>query len=178
MSGRPLAVAAFVTVLVLTVSACGGNGASRSSANTSIVLGHSMGGVVLAETRADVERHLGRGIIVHVEDQKAPEPTLHIEEVQYNNGLEVSYVSRNATRASRLRGLVSGMLTYSPRFRTPQGIHVGSSARDLLAMKGVRCEGLGIDCQYGALAHNKPGTMFRLDGPGGVVTRIVIAYAD
>jgi hypothetical protein len=74
MTFRVLVFAALVPVLALSMSACGGSGSGASGTTTSIVLGRSIGGVALAEQRADVERHLGRGFIVHAEDQKPPEP--------------------------------------------------------------------------------------------------------
>ena len=139
-----------------------------------------MGGVALRERRADVERRLRRGFVLHTGDQKPPEPTLHEEDVLYGKyGLEVIYVSRNATLVSREHGRVVVLLTHSPRFKTPEGVHVGSTAAELRSIKGVKCENLaGVDCQHGGQVHNQPGTMFRLSGPGGVVVRIAIAYSD
>jgi hypothetical protein len=66
------------------------------------------------------------------------------------------------------------VMTHSPRYRTPQGVHAGSPATDLDAIKGVRC--FDQDCQHGYNALNHPGTTFRLDYPGGKVIAIAIAF--
>jgi len=139
-----------------------------------------MGGVALGESRADVERRLGRGFVLKAEDQTPPEPILHIEDVLYAKyGLEVTYISRNAGQASRERGRVALLLTHSPRYQTPEGVHVGSAAAAVRRIKGVKCGNLlDLDCQHGGRVHNQAGTMFRLSGPGGVIVRIAIARSD
>jgi hypothetical protein len=166
--------------LGLALAGCGGSSESRAHANTLIVLDHSVGGVALNEQRAVVERSLGRGFVVKAGDQKPPGPTVHGEDVLYaKHGLEVVYISRNATPASRAHGRVVLVLTHSPRYRTPQGVHVGSTAAELHSIKGVDCdEPAGLDCQHGGHVHNQPGTTFRLDYPGGKVVRIAIARSD
>jgi hypothetical protein len=165
--------------LAVALASRGATARSGSGSNSLIVLDHSIGGVALGENRVDVERHLGRGPVLHRPDQKPPEPTFHEEDVLYKNRLEVAYVSRNATRASRERGRAAVLLTRSPRFRTPQGVHVGSSADDLHAIKGVKCGNLAnLDCQHGGHVHNQPGTTFRLSAPSGAVASIAIAYSD
>lgn len=127
----------------------------------------------------EVERFLGRGAVLHTSDQKPPEPRLHFEDVLYSNGLEVGYVSGNATLRSRARGQVIVLLTRSPRFRTRQGVHVGSTAAELRSIQGVKCGNLAnVECQHGGHVHNQPGTLFRLSGPGGEVVSISIAYSD
>jgi hypothetical protein len=166
--------------LVLALVACRGKARSGHSGNTMIVLDHSMGGVALREKRADVERRLGRGFVLHTNDQRPPEPPLHEEDVLYaKDGLEVFYVSRNATQVSRERGLAVVLLTHSPRYKTPEGVHVGSTAAELRTIKDVKCnDPANLDCQHGGQVHNQPGTMFRLSEPGAVVVRIAIAYSD
>ena len=142
-----------------------------------IVLDRSIGGVALRARRSDVDRRLGRGHVLHVTDQKPPEPQLHIEEVEYPNGLEVEYVSGSAS--ARARGRAVSLLTYSPTFRTEGGVGVGSSAAQLRSIGGVTCGNLlHLDCSYGGAHHNQPGTFFRLDAPNGKVTRVAIGYSD
>jgi hypothetical protein len=165
--------------LGLALAACGGTSGSRTRANTLIVLDRSIGGVSLRERRLEVEHVLGRGVVLHTSDQKPPEPRLHFEDVLYSNGLEIGYVSGDATPRSRARGQVIILLTRSPRFRTPQGVHVGSTAAGLGSINGVKCGNLAnVECQHGGHVHNQPGTLFRLSGPGGVVVSISIAYSD
>jgi hypothetical protein len=166
-------------LLGLILAGCGGSSGSPVHANTLIVLDRSIGGVALTEKRGDVERTLGEGYLLRVEDQKPPEPRLHFETVLYSNGLQVGYISLNADARSLSRGRVGYLLTRSPRFRTREGVHVGSTAAELHSIQGVTCGNLGnIDCRHGGRIHNQPGTFFKLSGPQGVVVRIAIALSD
>ena len=169
-------VGSFVALASLgfALTACGASEGSRSNGDTRIVLDRSIGGVALREKRTDVERQLGHGFVVHTEDQKPPYPA-HAEQVLYAKyGLEVYYVSRNATPLALARGRVLVVLTHSPRYRTPQGVHVGSPAAALHAIKGIKCS--LEDCQHGYTALNHPGTSFRLDYEGGKVVTIAMAF--
>ncbi len=172
---RSLTSVVAATALGLVLAACGGSATRLPNADTRIVLDQSIGGVALREKRADVEHRLGRGIVLKAEDQKPPDPISHAEDVLYaKHGLEVWYVSRNATKVSRERGRVIIVLTHSPRYVTPEGVHVGAPARTLNAIKGVRCS--LADCQHGYNALNHPGTTFRLDYPDGRVVMIAVAF--
>ena len=171
---RSVGLLATCVSLVLVSAGCAGSSESRTRANTLIVLDRSIGGVALREKRVDVESRLGEGFVRKTEDQKPPSP-VHVEEVLYAKyGLEVWYASRNATRASRLLGRVGVVLTHSPRYRTPQGVHVGAPAAALHTIKGITCS--LEDCQHGYKALNHPGTSFRLDYPDGKVVMIAIAF--
>jgi hypothetical protein len=168
-----------VFALGFFATGCGSGAVRPTHAETSIVLDRSIGGVGLGDRRADVERRLGQGFVVKATDQKPPEPRLHTEEVLYKNGLEVWYVSKNATKTSLRRGRVIIVLTHSPLFRTSDGVHVGSTSPELEAVEGVHCGStFERNCQHGGRVHNSPGTMFQLSGPRGLVVRIAIAYAD
>jgi hypothetical protein len=161
----------------LTLATGGATARGGSRANTLIVLDRSIGGVALKEQRSDVERSLGRGFVIHTEDQKPPEPTVHGEQVLYAKyGLEVWYVSRNATPLARARGRVITVLTHSPRYRTARGLHVGSAATGLRSIGGVNCYQGSTECQHGYNAGNQAGTTFRLDRPGGKIVVIAIAF--
>jgi hypothetical protein len=176
---RSLGVLAAGGCLVVGLLGCGSSAAGRGHENDLIVLDRSIGGVALRERRGDVERALGRGYVLHTSDQKPPEPRLHIEEVLYPNGLQVTYVSADATRSSRARGQVVVLLTRSPRFHTSGNVHVGSTTVELRSIEGVTCGNLlNLDCHHGGHAHNEPATFFRLSGPDGKILRIAIAYAD
>jgi hypothetical protein len=119
--------------LALILAGCRGSGNGQAR-DELIVLDRSIGGVALREERADVERRLGRGFVLKADDQK--QPPVHGEDVLYTkHALEVWYVSRNATNASRERGRVIAVLTRSPRYQTPEGVHVGSPASALHAIK-------------------------------------------
>ena len=163
----------------VVLAACGGSASRHQAGDTRIRLDQSIGGVALREHRSDVERELGHGEVLRTEDQQPPEPRLHFERVLYQNGLEVGYVSRSASSRSRAQGQVVYLLTHSPRFRTSEGVHVGSSAAELQTIRDVTCGNvLGLDCQHGGHVHNEPGTFFKLSGPGGAVARIAIAFSD
>jgi hypothetical protein len=165
-----------LVVLGLTLlTACGGSERSRSQEGGAIVLDRSIGGVALGKKRSDVEWSLGKGFVLDAEDQKPPEPPVHGEQVLYaKSGLEVWYVSTNASKASRARARVIAVVTRSPRYQTPQGVHVGSPAAALDSIQDLKC--YLEDCQHGYHALNQPGTTFRLDHPRGEVTMIAIAY--
>jgi hypothetical protein len=165
-----------LVVLGLTLlTACGASERSRSRQDGAIVLDRSIGGVGLGKKRTDVEQSLGKGFVLKAEDQEPPEPASHAEDVLYpKRGLEVWYVSANASKASRDKGRVIVVLTHSPRYRTLEGVHVGSPATALNPIGGVQCS--LADCQHGYHALNQPGTTFRLDHPGGKVMMIAIAF--
>ncbi len=154
----------------LVVAACGSS--SSHAPRVAIVIDKSIGGVSLKERRSAVERTLGHGVVVKTEDQKPPEPPAHVEVVMYPDGLEVVYVSRTA--AQRARGVAIAVLTKSSRYRTKEGVHVGSSLADVRQIPGIKCDG-GNDCQHGN-THNKPGTGFAMRG--GRVWRIVVTILD
>jgi hypothetical protein len=111
--------------------------------------------------------------VIKTEDQKPPEPPSHAEYVRYRKeGLEVVYVSRTA--GQRGNGRAIAVLTTSPRYRTTDGVHVGSPVADVRTISGIKCHGT-TDCQHGN-THNKPGTGFALSG--GRVWRIVVTILD
>jgi hypothetical protein len=171
-SAQPLYVG---LAIALALAGCGSAKKLRANENRLIVLDHSIGGVALQETRAQVERRLGSGFVLRTQDQKPPEPRLHVEDVLYaKDGLDIGYVSHNSSPSSLARGRVVVVLTQSPRYRTPAGIHVGSSATRLRTIKGLKC--FEEECQHGFKAFNHRGTSFRLDYPDGKVIRIAIAY--
>jgi hypothetical protein len=162
--------------LAFALTACGASAETRS-AKTLIVLDRSIGGVALKEQRSDVERTLGRGLVVHTEDQKPPEPPAHGERVLYAKyGLDVWYVSHDATPSERARGRVIAVLTKSPRYRTARGLRVGSTAAALRSIRGVNCYHGSTECQHGYRALNQPGTTFWLDRPGGSIVEIALAF--
>jgi len=163
--------------LTFVLTACVASAATPLSAKTLIVIDHSIGGVALKDQRSNVERSLGRGFVVRAEDQKPPDPPAHGEQVRYAKyGLDVWYVSRNATPLERARGRVIVVLTHSPRYRTAQGLRVGSTAEALRSIGGVNCFHGSTECQHGYNAVNHPGTTFRLDRPAGVIVQIAIAF--
>jgi hypothetical protein len=92
----PAASLAAALALAFLLSGCGSTSPkSGSKKDTRIVLDRSIGGVALRGRRAEVERRLGRGSVLKAQDQKPPEPRLHIEDVLYATALK-SCTSRTA----------------------------------------------------------------------------------
>jgi hypothetical protein len=173
---RTLSVSVLGLLLSLTGVACAGGHESRTGPGPSslIVLDRSIGGVALKEERADVERRLGRGRLVQSRDQKPPEPPAHSEHVRYPmDGLDVWYVSRDATSSERERARVFAVRTSSTRYRTRGGVRVGSPVGMLRALRGLEC--FAESCQHGFHGARRAGTAFRLDRPGGRVTWIAVS---
>jgi len=161
---------------MLFLANCGSSN-DRPAPRRLIVLDQSIGGVALRQHRAVVDGLLGRGIVRSKQDQRPPEPPAHIEDVIYANGLEVIFVSRDA--ASRSRGRVVLLRTFSPSFETRYGVRVGSPETAVRSIAGVTCGSvLNHGCQHGGHVHNQPGTFFESSGPNGKIVAITIAYAD
>ena len=154
-------------LLSLVVVGCGG------TATKPLVLDRSIGVVTLKESRARIERDIGKGTVISskLDHSARPEP-LREEQVAYKSaGLVVWYISN--THQGPIGIVVE---TTSARYRTSGGVGVGTSLEDL--RKGAAVECYGPDCQH-FHGHNKPGTSFRLTRPGGRVAQIVIqAYVD
>jgi hypothetical protein len=150
----------YVAALALALAACGGS--SKGQPRT-IVLDHSIGPVSLLEPIRDVERALGKGMTVHSDDRYG-------RYVRYAKvGIDVAYAP-----GPKHREVAFAILTTSSRYRTRDGVGVGSSLQAVAAIKGIKCYG-GRDCQHGNV-HNKPGTGFALRD--GKVWRIVITILD
>jgi hypothetical protein len=135
-----------------------------------IVLDRSIAGVSLGETRASVERRTGPGSLVSARTS----PSGHVERVAYSAaGVYVTYASGGVTPARLAAGKGVVLETIWTTFRTPQGVHVGSSLAAVKAVPGVRC--YGTVCQHGYGARGA-GTSFLVDPVRKKVVRIVVAY--
>lgn len=147
-------------VVVLLLAACGAGSSSRSR---TIVLDRSIGPVTLLERLDKVERALGKG------------QTLHNNE-HYGHYVRYASVALDVAYAPGRHGEVAfAILTTSSRYRTRDGVGVGSSLRQVRAIKGIECFNGGLDCQHGN-THNKPGTGFAFRN--GKVWRVVITILD
>jgi hypothetical protein len=89
------------------------------------------------------------------------------------DGLDVWYVSRDATSSERARARVFAVRTSSTRYRTTEGAHVGSLVAKLRALQGLKC--FHESCQHGFHSARQTGTTFRLDRPGGRVMWIAVS---
>jgi hypothetical protein len=134
-----------------------------------IVLDHSIGPVSVLETRAAVERVLGRG------RPGKPDLREHWVIVRYPDaGLKVGYSSRTAM--DRIHEHVVFVLTTSPRFRTPRGAGVGSLPKAVSSIPGMTCYGGSSPyaCEHG-MAPGKTGTDFAFRD--GKVWRVTIGVS-
>ncbi len=138
---------------------------AADGASSLLVLDHSIGGIALGETRA----RAGHGTVLSSRlDRSARPRPLRVTRVAYAGRSVV------ATFIGDRVGLIE---TRSARYRTSDGLGVGSSFADVQALGGVQCYPPGgIECQHGYRAVNRPGTTFRFDAPDGHVTFIALAY--
>jgi hypothetical protein len=143
---KRLSAIALLAVASAGFSACGGSGSQqRTPQSRLIVLGHSIGGIRLGESRSSVEMTLGGG--------RSRRSGL----VWYFGGrLLVDYWFHDG-----LTRRVEGLQTRWGGFHTRSGVHVGSSRQELRALH-VAC-GVG-ECSLAARPQPPP------DAPGSIFT--------
>ena len=140
-----------------TLAGCG-----SSSGSHLLVLDRSAGPVRLLEPRSQVEHDFGRGTILP--------PRQGAQRVFYpKQDLTIWYYDRTSDSP------VEVIQITSPRYRTKGGVDVGTSSTKLQTVPGVKCYGSN-GCQH-VHAHNQPGTVFRMDGPNGAVSEILLVAA-
>jgi hypothetical protein len=153
-----------VSIVIVAVSLAARH--SGKAPTRLIVLSDSIGGIVLGQRPASVEieaghpasraRLSGAGRLIETWRYRDVVAVFLAVRVPYNSQLRVVRVS-----------------TTSARFRTADGLGVGSNLRRLRGhVAGLRCYNAGQDCAVG-FEHGAPGTEFRL--PSGVVTSIAVA---
>ncbi|HST25615.1 MAG TPA: hypothetical protein VLJ76_06460 [Gaiellaceae bacterium] len=158
-----------LTAIVLALSALPAGG---SNARTLIVLDRSIGGVALKELRSNVERELGKGLVLQSTVDKTAKPTpARSTEVSYGSGALLVYYASAKGFPARAELIETTATRYQTRF----GLGVGSSYPKLVAAGGVDCYG-GTECQHGYHTLNKRGTTFWLDRPHGKVIRIGMTF--
>jgi hypothetical protein len=139
-----------------------------------IVLDRSIAGVRLGQTRRSIERRIGPGYVVSVRADTSTKPRGQVERVGYDAaGLYVTYVSAGASARALAAGRAMVLETTWTSFRTPQGVHVGSSLAAVEAIPGVHC--FGAVCQHGFVARGS-GTSFLVDPVRKKVVRIVVSF--
>lgn len=168
-----------VLALLLLSGCAGGSSGSpplgKPDPNTMIDVTGSIGSVKARETRPHVEQLLGRGRVTSntTHGQKVG-GTYTLTRVRYAaSQLVIVYV----TAAGR-PPVVFGIFTRSPRYRTADGLHVGSTLSQAPHEPGIRCypQPGYYDCQ-GGLGYEKPVTSFTVK-QGRVVRVFVAAVAD
>jgi hypothetical protein len=102
-----------------------------------------------------------------------PTISVHGHEVRYAKlGLDVAHAPPGGLRQA---AVVFAILTTSSRYRTRDGVGVGSSLERVNRIRGIECFNGGSDCHHGNV-HDKPGTGFALRG--GKVWRVAITTLD
>jgi hypothetical protein len=163
--------AALAVVVVAAVAAA----AHAVTITHAIVLDRSIAGVVLGETRASIERRIGAGSLVSVRTDTSTTQPSRVERLAYDAaGLYVTYASSGSSARQLAAGRAMVLETTWTLFRTPQGVHVGSSLAAVKAIPGVRC--YGPVCQHGFAGHGG-GTSFLVDPTRRRVVRIVVSFA-
>ena len=161
---------------VVTTLASVGVGAARAvSITRTIVLDRSIAGVSLGERRAGIERRIGNGSIVSVRTDTSSAPASRVDRIAYDAaGLYITYVSTGSTPRKLAAGRAMVLETTWTSFRTPQGVHVGSSLTAVKSIPGVRC--FGPVCQHGYVGSGG-GTSFLVDPLHKKVVRIVVGFS-
>jgi hypothetical protein len=161
-------------VLVAAIAAvCLTSVAEAVTITHAIVLDRSIAGVNLGETRGSIERRVGPGSLVSSRTDTSTTPAGQVQRLAYDAaGLYVTYSSSGATPSRLAAGRAVVLETTWTTFRTPQGVHVGSSLQAVKAIPGIRC--FGPVCQHG-YAGRGTGTSFLIDPIRKKVVRIVVS---
>lgn len=153
----------------------GAAGASAVTITHTIVLDRSIAGVSLGETRAAIERRIGTGSVVSVRTDTSSVPASRVDRIAYDAaGLYITYVSTGSSPRRLAPGRAMVLETTWTSFRTPQGVHVGSSLAAVKAIPGIRC--FGPVCQHGYTGSGG-GTSFLVDPVRKKVVRIVVGFS-
>jgi len=149
--------------------------ATATSLDTKLVLERSVGGVVLGESRAAVEKRLGVGGLIetHLAGVGA-EPRTWVETRVYRD-LQVMYARRKGSPPGE--GKAALIETSSPRYKTRSGIGVGVKWAAVIAL-GTRgslgkCATWMTQCQHQEPAGGDRVTVF-YRGASQRIARIVV----
>ena len=166
------APAALVIALAATSVAVAASGVTITR---SIVLDRSIAGVGLGETRSSIERRIGPGFVIGgARTDTSTAKLRHIERIQYDAaGLYVTYVSIGTSARELAAGRAVVLETTWTSFKTPQGVHVGSSSSALKSISGLSC--FASVCQHGYL-RGGGGTSFLIDQARKRIVRIVVSF--
>ena len=155
--------------LVVLCAACGTS--SHASPPATIVLDRSIGGIRLGEIRNAVQRALGSGALVSTQMVgTGSEPRVRVTKVLYAKLLVTYYGQR-----------VGVVDTPDPRYRTANGVGVGSPWRDVLALTGTNsslggCAVYADLCQHGGDPANGGRLTVFFNGPGAKVSRVLVMF--
>jgi hypothetical protein len=171
-------VVVIASAVGLVVAFGGGGHAGSADPNHSIDPVHgAIGGVRVREPRGTAGRLLGRGARVSRRPMQG-NTGYTVEQVRYTaSGLDVWYVNEPGGTHRSIVALVS---TTARRYRTTDGLGVGSTLAEAQREPALHCSNVSAptyaDCQ-GGLGYEKPVTTFQIRG--GKVSRIIaISVAD
>ena len=126
-----VAMVAALTVLAVACTSCfGGDGGAQSPPPPTLVFGQSVGGVRVHESQTQVEMVLGDG---KTKSSRLTSSAVTLKSVDYG-GLIVRYAGVDSKHL-----LVVGVYTSSRRFRSSDGLGVGSTIADLRNDPAVDC---------------------------------------
>jgi hypothetical protein len=141
---------------------------------TSITVGGAFAGIRAGETRAHLERLVGRGRVVLTIARHSNRAGHTLQHVWYAASRLTVVYTRSGHRPQR----VIGVLTTSPRYNTPSGLRVGASLAQARRTPGVRCfyQVTFFACE-GGKGFEKPVTSVTVRD-GNVVRAFMVAVAD
>jgi hypothetical protein len=167
-------------VLLWLCAGCGlgssaASGSGRADSNTSIQITGAIGGVHPGDSRTTVDHKLGSGTTISTKHHHQPVGGDYtLTTVAYPGSQLVITYAGSADRRARV-ALIS---TTSSRYRTPDGLGVGSSLAKARREHGIRCSPQpGYYACQGGLGYEKPVTSFTVKN-GRVVRVFVAAVAD
>lgn len=137
------------------------------AAQPGIALDHRIGPVHFNESRIEVTKALGSGVLASLAG--------HRLRFYPKAGIYVDYAGSGARQVAAI------VLTRSPRYRTRSGLGVGSSLRQLRGHIKVTCYGgapVPGQCQHEKANINLPFTVFNVDTAHRVVEVAIVPGGD
>lgn len=131
--------------------------AAAGTTRPGIALGHRIGPVSFAEPRSRVTKALGRGVAAVIDG--------HRLRFYRRARIYVQYAGNGAKQVAAV------VLTRSARYKTRQGVGVGSSLHRLRERVGVTCDvpRFPSQCQHQGANVDRPLTVFNLDAAKRVI---------